>query len=260
MKANLRLRSLRTNLRDPRSGPCFRAKSGDRVRDRSSPSRARGDPPADREGSGRRPCARKPPRDGRDLTGARGEGRPADCTSEAKRRLVLEKPLFGAKMFPVMDDNPPCYATEISCYFCLTQAARWPRFLRQDRLFSSISGPTGAESSSWSKAYVFSFPETNFVLESIFGKARSRASVQSQKMFAMAILWPLRGAIELYNDVICLDRRSALAGRAGLERGRKRPHVRPRKPLLRGLPQQVGGMEHRERPDRRPAVALVVEP
>jgi hypothetical protein len=66
------------------------------------PPGARGDPPADREGSGRRPCARKPPRDGRDLTGARGDGRPADCTSEAKRRLVAEKPLFGAKMFPHM--------------------------------------------------------------------------------------------------------------------------------------------------------------
>jgi hypothetical protein len=74
----------------------------------------RGDPPADREGSGRRPCARKPPRDGRDLTGARGDGRPADCASEAKRRLVAEKPLFGAKMFPVMGDNPSCYATEVS--------------------------------------------------------------------------------------------------------------------------------------------------
>jgi hypothetical protein len=194
VKANLRLRSLRTNLRDPRSGPCFRAKGGDRVRDRSSPSRARGDPPADREGSGRRPCARKPPRDGRDLTGARGEGGPQIAQARPSAVWSWKSPCSGPKCSLLWATILPVTRQKSPCYFCLTQAARRPRFLRQDRLFSSKSGPMGAESSSWSKAYVFSFPETNFVLESIFGKARSRTSVQSQKMFAMVILWPLRGA------------------------------------------------------------------
>ena len=106
MKANLRLRSLRTNLRDPRSGPCFRAKGGDRVRDRSSPSRARGDPPADREGSGRRPCARKPPRNGRDLTGARGEG--------ARRLRKRGQAPFGRGKAPVRGQNVPCYGRQSS--------------------------------------------------------------------------------------------------------------------------------------------------
>lgn len=97
VKANLRLRSLRTNLRDPRSGPCFRAKSGDRVRDRSSPSRARGDPPADREGSGR---------NGRDLTGARGEG--------ARRLRKRGQAPFGRGKAPVRGQNVPCYGRQSS--------------------------------------------------------------------------------------------------------------------------------------------------
>ena len=194
MKANLRLRSLRTNLRDPRSGPCFRAKGGDRVRDRSSPSRARGDPPADREGSGRRPCARKPPRDGRDLTGARGEG--------ARRLRKRGQAPFGRGKAPVRGQNVPCYGRQSSLLrdrnlllFLPHPGCALAPFPQTGPALFVKKRPNGSlNPHRGQRLTFFLFQKQIFVLESIFGKARSRTSVQSQKMFAMVILWPLRGA------------------------------------------------------------------
>ena len=194
MKANLRLRSLRTNLRDPRSEPCFRAKGGDRVRDRSSPSRARGDPPADREGSGRRPCARKPPRNGRDLTGARGEGAPQIAQARPSAVWSWKSPCSGPKcsllwttILPVTRQKSPVISASPRRRAGPVSSDRTGSF-RQKAAQRELNPHRGQ------RLTFFLFQKQIFVLESIFGKARSRTSVQSQKMFAMVILWPLRGA------------------------------------------------------------------